>query len=148
MADRFRKFSEALEDIDVEKIYLQSVKETSEVALDLNKAQMLELGIDSQGKPLGEYKESTKRRKRAKGQPTDHITLRDTGKFQDRMFLDTKQVPVLIDSKDQKVPLIEKRWPKALGLYPVFKDQYAEVVLERFRVKVNKVIETKAKILQ
>lgn len=142
------KFASAIENIDVERTYLQAVRETQELALDLNKVQMYELGIDSQGKPLGQYKESTKSRKRKKGQPTDHITLRDTGKFQDRMFLDTKQIPILIDSRDEKVPIIEKRWPKALGLTAPHTEQYKEEVMKVFRGKIKKKIEDiKEKIL-
>ena len=75
---KLEKFSKAIEKINVEKLFLDAIKETAELALDLNKVQMLELGVDSQNKPLGQYTEGTKARKRKKGQPTDHITLRDT----------------------------------------------------------------------
>lgn len=145
---RLERFASALEKIDVEKIFLEAVKETSDLALDLNKVQMLELGVDSTDKPLGQYKESTKRRKQKKGQPTDHITLRDTGSFQDKMFVDAKRIPILIDSRDQKTDLIEGKWPKALGLTPVFADQYKERVMVVFRRKYEKIIEDKKKILQ
>src|SRR5688500_2814381 len=106
-ADKLRRFSNAIEKIDVEKLYLQAIDETSELALDLNRVQMSELGVDAENKPLGNYAPSTRRAKQKKGQPSDHITLRDTGRFQDRMFIDTKERPVLVRSKDLKTPILE-----------------------------------------
>lgn len=56
--------------------------------IDLNtEEQLFEQGIDSTGRKLGEYAiatiEGTKnfRGKKQKGQPYDHITLKDTGAF-------------------------------------------------------------------
>lgn len=137
---KLHKFSAALKSINVEKIFMQAVKETSELALDLNRSQMTELSVDSEGKALGTYKGG-----RRKGKP---IILRDTGKFQDRMFVDTRQLPIMLDSKDPKVPIIKKRWPKALGLIPQFTDQYKDRVMNVFNGKIDKVIEDKKKILQ
>lgn len=142
------KFASAVGKIDVERTYLHAVKDTQEYAADLNRQQMNEDGVDSQGKSLGRYKESTKNRKRKKGQPTDHITLRDTGNFQDRIFLDTKQIPVLMDSKDGKTSIIEKRWPKALGLVPTNLELYKQRVMTVFRKKIKlKIDQLKEKIL-
>jgi len=43
--------------------------------------QLYQRGIDSDGKTLGQYSIYTKGVKQSKGQPFDHITLRDTGAF-------------------------------------------------------------------
>ncbi len=43
--------------------------------------QLYDRGIDSEGKSLGHYQPYTVFLKELKGQPTDHITLRDTGDF-------------------------------------------------------------------
>ena len=147
-ARKLEKFSAAVAKINVEKLYMQAIKETSELALDLNRAQMTELGVDSENKPLGQYTENTKRIKRSKGQFTGFINLLDTGSFQDRMFIDLSQQPVMIDSRDQKTSEIEKRWPEALGLIPQFKEQYKDIVMKAFRTKYIKAIEEKKKILQ
>jgi hypothetical protein len=47
----------------------------------LNTEQQLYLGIDSLGNSLGEYAPSTIAIKKRKGQPTDRVTLKDTGDF-------------------------------------------------------------------
>lgn len=137
---RLRRFADALEKIDVKKLMLQAAKETSELALDLNKVQLRELSIDSDGRPLGKYKGGKR-----KGSP---IILYDTGDWQDKMYLDTKDIPIFIGSKDAKSPILEKRYPKALGLTNEFGDQFKEGVMEVFNVKVKKVIENAKKILQ
>lgn len=146
---KFRQFASALERINVEKEFLAAADELSELALDLNKVQMYELGIDAKGKELGDYAPSTRVAKQAKGQRYDHITLRDSGSFQDKMFLDTKQVPIFIGSKDSKVGVLERRWPDALGLYPPFAEQYRQAVGRLARKKIeNKIEAAKNKILQ
>lgn len=137
---RFRKFADALENIDVKKLMLQSAKETSELALDLNKVQLRELSIDSDGKPLGKYR-SGKR----KGLP---YTLYATGDWQDKMFLNTQDVPIFIGSKDAKAPILEGKFPKALGLTKEFGEQYKDEVREVYNVKIKRVIENAKKILQ
>lgn len=43
--------------------------------------QLYDRGIDSEGKSLGHYQPYTVFLKEKKGQPTDHVTLRDTGDF-------------------------------------------------------------------
>jgi hypothetical protein len=146
---KFREFSNALENINVEKEFRDAAKDLSELALDLNKVQMYELGIDAKGKKLGRYAYSTRVAKDRKGQRSDHITLRDTGEFQDAMVLDTKQIPVFIESKDSKVGIIMQRWPDALGLYPPFAEQFREKVGLLARQKIHSRIEkAKNKILQ
>lgn len=144
------KFVNALERLDVEKIYLQAVKELSEMALDLNRFQLYAEGIDSTERSLGQYSESTKARKQAKGDEYAHITLRDTGSFQDKFFLDTKQIPVFIDSKDKKTSILEQKYgPKILGLTPSNTEEFKIEVMKLFRQKVHQKIEdAKEKILQ
>lgn len=50
-------------------------------AENLQKEQLYVGGVDSEGKSLGQYAESTKKKKRKKGLPVDHVTLYDTGDF-------------------------------------------------------------------
>jgi hypothetical protein len=144
------KFVNALERIDVEKIYLQAVKELSEMALDLNRFQLYAEGIDSTERSLGKYSESTVARKKAKGDEYAHITLRDTGSFQDKFFLDTKQIPVFIDSRDNKTGILEQKYgPKILWLTPSNTEEFKIEVMKLFRQKIhNKIEDAKQKILQ
>lgn len=147
---RFRKFAAAVERIDVKKLYLESAQELNELALDLNRLQLQAEGIDSKGKKLGQYSPYTKRIKQAKGQNADHITLLDTGEFQERMFLNTKQVPIFIGSTDSKVPKIFKRFgPDVLGLTKPNQEGFKEEVDQVYKRKINgKVEDLKNKILR
>ena len=63
-----------------------SDKEVQELIIGLNtKDQLFEKGIDATGKSLkeigGDYSPFTKKIKSRKGQPTDRVTLKDTGVF-------------------------------------------------------------------
>lgn len=146
---RLRKFAQAVDNINTEKLFLQSARENEELALDLNRSQLLEKGIDSTGKSLGKYKESTKARKRKKGQPTEHITLYDEGKFQGRMVLKAKAIPIFIDSSDSKTPLLKEKYGDSiLGLTTRNKEAFKQATLIMYRKKVHKEIEIlKEKIL-
>lgn len=146
---KLRKFAAAIERINTEKLFLQAARETSELALDLNRSQLIGLGIDSEGKSLGKYKESTKKRKAKKGQETEHITLYDEGNFQGKMILNAKQIPIFIESKDQKAGILKQKWPNALGLIPKNQEEYGQHVKLLYKQKVNQQIEIlKEKILQ
>lgn len=58
--------------------------------IDLNQSQLMDEGLDANGKFINTiegnpYTEYTKEQKRKKGQPTDHVTLYDTGEFYQSM---------------------------------------------------------------
>ena len=64
------------------KAVLVSLKAHEKQVLDyITKIQLFEKGEDGQGISLGEYTPFTIEIKKAKGQRTDHITLRDKGTF-------------------------------------------------------------------
>lgn len=66
----------------LDKAVLVSLKAHEKQVLDyITKIQLFEKGEDGQGISLGEYTPFTIEIKKAKGQRTDHITLRDTGTF-------------------------------------------------------------------
>lgn len=54
--------------------------EVSPELVDAN-TEMLYSGIDAEGKSLGQYAPRTIEYKEKKGQPTDRITLKDTGEY-------------------------------------------------------------------
>jgi hypothetical protein len=61
-------------------------KELQEYVFDLNRQnQLFDEGINSEGEALkligGDYSKKTKRIKSDKGQPTNRVTLKDTGEF-------------------------------------------------------------------
>jgi hypothetical protein len=146
---RCRKFAAAIERIDPRKLYLQSAQEIKDLALDLNRLQLQAEGVDSEGKKLGQYSPATKRIKQAKGQDISHITLLDTGEFQGKLFLDTKQLPIFIGSKDSKTPKIFKRFgPGVLGLTERNEKGFGNEVTRVYKDKINgKIEDLKNKIL-
>lgn len=68
--------------------------------------QMYEKGQDGYGKSLGQYKPSTIKKKKAKGQRYDHITLRDTGAFHRALEVVLEDDGFYLKSNDWK----SERW--------------------------------------
>ncbi len=102
----------------VEKFVDDWMKRNAPAIVETNIHQLYEQGVDSEGKPTGEYSESTIKRKKAKGQKYDHITLKDTGTFYRTIRLNPEgknRFEITTDYDVWKKGL-QKRWPKALGL--------------------------------
>jgi hypothetical protein len=73
-------------DIDEIAFEISKTNEFKRLVIELNtegeaSSQLYELGEDSTGKSLGKYTPFTISEKRKKGQPTDRVTLKDTGDF-------------------------------------------------------------------
>lgn len=135
-AARFRKFSVAVESLDTEKIFLQSAKEQSELALDLNRLQLQTEHINAEGKSLGTYSKKSKK--------TGGRDLYLTGALQNKMFLDTKQIPIFIGSKDEKAPILTRVYGPIFGLTKVNQADFSNEVLIVYKEKTNEVIEALA----
>lgn len=117
--------------ISVQKITERAIVNNKEELFDLNtEGQLFSKGIDAQGNDLGEYSEFTKDIKRAKGQPTDRITLRDEEWFHDAWFLKTSEFPFLMGSKDWKAPMLEARFGDIFGLTRENTNEYIEYIRE------------------
>ena len=97
---------------DFDKAILKVVKDNDNIAIDLNTdAQLFDKGIDSKGNLLpGPYAPFTIDIKSIKGQPTDRITLRDTGDFHDSFFLKANSFPVEVDASDPKTAELKSEW--------------------------------------
>jgi len=69
------------EKLDSDRIVSDLIRANNVLVADLQRAQLM-AGKDAEGQEITpEYRESTKAIKRRKGQPTDRVTLKDTGKF-------------------------------------------------------------------
>lgn len=98
---------------------LKIIKRNEEIALDLNtESQLFERGIGADGKKLTpSYTPFTKQIKKAKGQPTNRVTLRDEGDFHDSFFVKTNSFPVVFEAQDWKEQkLVEKYGIEIFGL--------------------------------
>lgn len=63
--------------------------------------------------------------KQDKGQPTDRVTLRDTGAFQAAITTEVTQTHVITDSTDEKSAKLQKKYGKKIfGLSEKFKAEY------------------------
>lgn len=73
--------------------------------------QMYKLGQDSKGSIIRPaYRPATVRIKRAKGQPTDRVTLKDTGRFHKTLIVTPKEDYVEISSDVEYAKYLFKRY--------------------------------------
>ena len=82
--ERTKKLFAALKKLDETKIINSILRDKGfqKFIISLNQNdQLFEEGIDSKGKTLGKYSDFTIEIKKEEGQPTDRITLLDTGDF-------------------------------------------------------------------
>ena len=95
-----------------EKDLLKIIQKHENEAVDLNIEQMM-AGQDSDGGRITpEYTPFTVEIKKAKGQPSDRVTLRDEGSFQQKMFMNADKFPVIFDSSDSKTDAIVDKYGK------------------------------------
>lgn len=94
---RLRKFKPVLEDALKEEIerYQDFITDSIRIQLDM--------GIDGYYDEIRPpYAPRTIKRKIKKGQPTDRVTLKDTGKFYDSLYLEFDEGGFRISSNDEK----------------------------------------------
>ena len=92
--------------------------------------QLFDEGIDSLGDSLGEYSPFTVELKKIKGQPTDRITLKDTGKFYKTFKIEVKNDSFFINAN----PIKEDN-----NLFDDFGDEIVGLTEEN-QIKVSKII--------
>ena len=91
---------------DIDSIILEITQEpeTQKFLIEVLQDQLFTTGEDGNGLSLGDYSPVTVQIKRAKGQPTDRITLKDTGEFYDSYNIDPFNGGFIIDANGQKSP--------------------------------------------
>lgn len=116
---------ERFERLNTDDVIEQALTETSEQRADLNAEQMF-TGVESTGDEINPaYAFSTVQIKRQKGQPSDRVTLRDTGDFYRGVYSRVEGDEVVISSTDSKTgKLVEKYGPDIFGLNSTFKREY------------------------
>jgi len=123
----------------MDKITIDVIKDYSKFILDENRSQLFD-GLDKEGKEIvneqgGKYSPTTVRIKQEKGQPTDRVTLRDTGDWQDAMFLEVKGNEILTDSSDWKTDELLKKYDRnmntILGIPETSKTKINSTLMDR-----------------
>jgi hypothetical protein len=102
---------------EVQRLVMNEIAQNTNILEDLN-AEQLNKGIDSKGQKITpDYTPFTKAIKRAKGQPTDRVTLKDTGDFYSSIDYSANFSGVDYTATDSKTnDLTEKYGDDILGL--------------------------------
>jgi len=85
--------------------------------------QLFEMGVDSSGREIASYlpyRPLTVQIKQSKGQPTNRVTLRDTGDFHASFFVIAEDDEFYIVADDWKIAEIEYKYGRQIfGLTPL-----------------------------
>lgn len=92
------------ENIDEIILEITQEKETQDFLIEVLQDQLFTTGEDGNGLSLGDYSPVTVQIKRAKNQPTDRITLKDTGEFYESYEIEPFKGGFIIDADGQKSP--------------------------------------------
>ncbi len=130
--------------LDSDKL-LQKVLEPTQFQFDileLNKSQLYEQGIRSDGSFIGYYSAFTIRRKVELGARYDHITLNDTGEFYQSFKFGNGNDAITISADTEKpdVDLAQKYGNNILGLSDDNKQQTEEWIIPGLRDEILKQI--------
>lgn len=111
LAYRLRKFKDILKE-ELQQIILNHEHEIlSMIAED----QMYNRGIAGKNTEITPgYKISTIKRKKKKGQRTDHVTLKDTGLFYNKMYVEYDENGFFITSDTQYTQYLIKKYGSAI----------------------------------
>jgi len=84
------------------------LRENEEIVVEyVSENQLFEKGEDGQGRSLGNYTFATMQIKQRKNQPTDRMTLRDTGEFHRRFYIEFSPNGFSIRSSDDKEEMLK-----------------------------------------
>jgi len=129
------------ERLDVTKVAADSMRETKQDFIEWQQEQM-NTGKKSTGGPIKPfYRPATVRIKKAKGQPYDRVTLKDTGAFQDSFFLVVKpgDGTFKVVFTNIKGPwLVDKYGESIFGLGGVYKVGYVRDLRPVFMRNIKK----------
>ena len=95
----------------INAIVQELVIENSVFVKNLNREkQLYEKGIDSLGNKLKPYTRYTVREEKRKGQPYDKTTLKDTGDFYKKFYIQLDNREFKLDSADVKRDELEEKY--------------------------------------
>ena len=108
--------------------------ENEAIIIDMNvEDQLYERGVTSTNTSIASYapyQPFTLHVKRAKGQPTDRVTLRDEGDFHSSFYLEFTDDSFTIKASDEKAEYLERSYGSDIfGLTPENKEELAEYYL-------------------
>jgi hypothetical protein len=122
----------------------ETIGETSGDITEFNRNQLFE-GKRATGTEIKpEYAEFTILIKDQKGQPTDRVTLKDTGSFYESIFVDVNSETFDIYASDEKTEKLERKYGKTI--FGLSKNNRSQYVQYTFFPELKKRIESKLKL--
>ena len=119
--DALIQFCDNIIKLDIDELLAEIYdrSEFKELVAKLNlQDQLFAKGINSKGVSLGEYAESTKKKKRKDGLPDDRITLFQSGSFYDTIEIipDNDGFWIVMDGRKRNTDLFVRYGEDVLGL--------------------------------
>lgn len=130
-------------DDEISQTVMLSVLAKEREVVELNTdEQLFTQGVSANGAPIRPvYTPMTVAIKQAKGQPTDRVTLRDTGDFHQSFFIEISDKEFTINADDPKLAKIQRKYgSNVLGLTQTSIDQTADIIRPTFVQIVRKQI--------
>lgn len=127
------------EALDTDAISADAIEETAPQFKDANREQM-NAGLTAEGDAIfPPYAPLTVAIKRMKGQPTDRVTLKDTGDFYRGFSVIVTADQVLTGSTDEKSAKLQAKYGEAIfGLGGQYKAGYVNTALRpAFKAKIE-----------
>lgn len=119
-----RELYRRVSSVDLEQLKKRAVEDNDRELVEINRQkQLFEKGLNAEGVEIWSYrpyKPVTQMIKAEKGQPTDRVTLKDTGSFHKAMFLAVKGDSYEMSSKDSKTQDLVQKYGDVFGIAPQF----------------------------
>lgn len=130
-------YLQKLKKVDIPLAAQMAIEDTSRELASVQQDQLFQ-GVNNKGKLIEpKYSKRTIAIKKKKGQPTDRVTLKDTGDFYKGTVVDVRQDIFVIDSADIKSASLQKKYGADIfGLNKSSKSKY----IETLKPALNKVI--------
>lgn len=130
--------NDRIQALDLRTKIPEILQETADAIADQQAEQMFAGERSDSTEILPDYTDLTIAIKKAKGQPTDRVTLRDTGSFQNKIKVAVKSDRFTVSSDDEKTAKLEKKYGKNIfGLNTQHLEEYGREV---FRPKLQQYI--------
>lgn len=126
-----------LEKLDVMQVAADSMEDTRQDIIRHQQDQLF-AGRNADDREITPfYRPSTIARKKKKSQPTDRVTLKDTGSFYDGVFVDVRKETFVVSSTDPKTGFLVKKYNAVFGLAGDFKVEYVRDLRPVFNKKIE-----------
>lgn len=129
-----------IERVNIADISVESLQETKTDYLDWQKEQLDQGKKKTGGNITPFYKPATIAIKKRKGQPTDRVTLKDTGFYYDSLYMviqKSMRTLATVSSDPKSKWLLQKYTGNIMGLGGVYKRGYVSDLRPVFQQKVN-----------